>query len=80
MRASPLTPARQQRSPPRPCEEVRIWGTPGKLYDGIYQRDYRDCPNARKLMFETLMLPLYPRYPDAQIERNIEIIREHFGK
>ena len=46
----------------------------------IYQRDYRDCPNARKLMFETLMLPLYPRYPDEQIERNIEVIREHFGK
>ena len=47
---------------------------------GIYRDYYRDCPNARKLMLETLMLPLYPRYPDSQIERNIAVIREHFGK
>ncbi len=46
----------------------------------IFQRFYRDCPNARQLMFDTLMLPLYPRYPDSQIERNIAVIREHFGK
>jgi hypothetical protein len=30
-------------------------------------------------MLNTLMLPLYPRYPDSEITRNIEAIRRHFG-
>lgn len=46
----------------------------------IYQRYHRDCPNARRLMHETLMLPLYPRYPESQMDKNIETIREHFEK
>ncbi len=45
----------------------------------IFERFARPCPNAHELMLNTLMLPLYPRYPDSEITRNIEAIRRHFG-
>ena len=45
----------------------------------IFERFARPCPNARDLMLNTLMLPLYTRYPDSEITRNIEAIRRHFG-
>ena len=45
----------------------------------FFERFARPCPNARDLMLNTLMLPLYPRYPDSEITRNIEAIRRHFG-
>ncbi len=45
----------------------------------IFEHCARPCPNAHDLMLNTLMLPLYPRYPDSEIGRNIEAIRRHFG-
>ena len=45
----------------------------------IFERFARPCANAHDLMLNTLMLPLYPRYPDSEITRNIEAIRRHFG-
>ncbi len=35
---------------------------------------YRDCPNARAASRELILLPTYPRYPEAEIRRNIEVI------
>jgi perosamine synthetase len=37
---------------------------------------YRDCPNARAAARELILLPTYPRYPVAEIRRNIEVIQE----
>jgi perosamine synthetase len=37
---------------------------------------YRNCPNARAAAGELILLPTYPRYPRAEIERNIEVIRQ----
>jgi perosamine synthetase len=44
----------------------------------IFEPFAQPCPNAQQLMLDTLMLPLYPRYPDAEIDRNIEAIRRHY--
>ena len=39
-------------------------------------RDFRrDCPNARRASESLILLPTYPRYPVAEIERNIDAIR-----
>ena len=45
----------------------------------IFERFALPCPNARDLMLNTLMLPLYPRYSDSEIALNIATIRRHFG-
>ena len=39
---------------------------------------YRDCPIARKTADETVLLPTYPRYPDSEIRKNIQVIRSYF--
>jgi perosamine synthetase len=39
----------------------------------------RDCPNARTVADELILLPTYPRYPDAEINKNIETIQEFFA-
>lgn len=41
---------------------------------------YRDCPIARKTANEAVLLPTYPRYPDSEIRKNIEVIRSYFQK
>jgi perosamine synthetase len=37
---------------------------------------YRECPNARLASQELILLPTYPRYPAAEVQRNIEVIEE----
>jgi dTDP-4-amino-4,6-dideoxygalactose transaminase len=44
----------------------------------IFNLYKKDCPNANNLMLNTLMLPLYPRYGDQEIERNIASIKRFF--
>lgn len=39
----------------------------------------RECPNARTAAERCLTLPTYPRYSPAEVERNIQVIREYFG-
>jgi perosamine synthetase len=39
----------------------------------------RDCPNAQAVAGELVLLPTYPRYPDAEIRKNIETIQEFFA-
>ncbi len=39
---------------------------------------YRDCPVARKTASEVILLPTYPRYPLAEVQKNIEVIRAYF--
>jgi dTDP-4-amino-4,6-dideoxygalactose transaminase len=41
---------------------------------------YRDCPVARKTANEVILLPTYTRYPDAEVKKNIEVIRAFFGR
>ena len=41
---------------------------------------FRDCPRARATAKDTLLLPTYPRYSDGDVTRNINAIREFFGK
>ena len=36
----------------------------------------RDCPNAEAVARELVLLPTYPRYPAAEIQKNIESIHE----
>lgn len=45
-----------------------------------YQEFYRDCPNSKKVEQELLYLPTYPRYPQREIEKNIQVIREYFNQ
>jgi dTDP-4-amino-4,6-dideoxygalactose transaminase len=40
----------------------------------------RECPNARAASRELILLPTYPRYPEAEIERNIDAIRDFIGR
>jgi perosamine synthetase len=39
---------------------------------------YRDCPKARQVEQELIFLPTYPRYPQAEIRKNIEVIQQYF--
>ncbi len=41
---------------------------------------YRDCPNARRTARSVILLPTYPRYSKADVERNIGSIRRYFGR
>ncbi len=40
----------------------------------------RDCPNARETARSVALLPTYPRYGDADIDRNIAAVRRYFGR
>jgi perosamine synthetase len=39
----------------------------------------RECPVARQVAASLVFLPNYPRYADAEIHRNVSLIREFFG-
>lgn len=39
---------------------------------------YRDCPNARQTAGRVILLPTYPRYPLAEVDRNIRAIQSYF--
>jgi dTDP-4-amino-4,6-dideoxygalactose transaminase len=39
----------------------------------------RECPVARQVAASLVFLPNYPRYADAEIRRNVSLIREFFG-
>lgn len=41
---------------------------------------HRECPNARRTAGSVVLLPTYPRYSSADVERNIASIRRFFGK
>jgi dTDP-4-amino-4,6-dideoxygalactose transaminase len=41
---------------------------------------YRDCPNARAAARELILLPTYPRYPAAEIDMNIQVIRDYLRR
>jgi dTDP-4-amino-4,6-dideoxygalactose transaminase len=45
-----------------------------------FQEFYRDCPNARKVSQELIFLPTYPRYSRNEVDKNIAVIRQYFGK
>jgi perosamine synthetase len=38
----------------------------------------RDCPNARLTAGQVLLLPTYPRYGNAEVDRNIRLIRRFY--
>ncbi len=40
----------------------------------------RDCPNARATARSVVLLPTYPRYSAQDIDRNVRVIRQHFGR
>ncbi|MBZ5498648.1 MAG: DegT/DnrJ/EryC1/StrS family aminotransferase [Acidobacteriia bacterium] len=40
-----------------------------------FREFHRDCPNARAVARELILLPTYPRYPETEIRRNIEVIQ-----
>ena len=39
-----------------------------------------ECPNARAAARSVVLLPTYPRYADADIDRNLEAARRYFGR
>jgi dTDP-4-amino-4,6-dideoxygalactose transaminase len=41
-----------------------------------FREFYRDCPNARAAARNLILLPTYPRYPDSEIQKNIDVIRK----
>ena len=41
---------------------------------------HRECPNARATARSVVLLPTYPRYADADIDRNLEATRRYFGR
>jgi dTDP-4-amino-4,6-dideoxygalactose transaminase len=40
----------------------------------------RDCPNARATAGSVLLLPTYPGYGEAEVKRNVELIRRYFAE
>lgn len=46
----------------------------------VYGDYYRDCPNARAAGDGVLLLPTYPGYGEAEVRRNIELIRAYFDR
>jgi dTDP-4-amino-4,6-dideoxygalactose transaminase len=40
---------------------------------------HRGCPNARETAAQVLLLPTYPGYGEAEIDRNIRLIRKYFS-
>jgi dTDP-4-amino-4,6-dideoxygalactose transaminase len=44
-----------------------------------FQEFHRDCPNARATAGSVVLLPTYPRYSRRDVQRNIRVIRAHFG-
>ncbi len=40
----------------------------------------RECPNARTAAECGFLLPTYPRYPESEVEKNIRVMREFFGR
>lgn len=40
----------------------------------------RDCPVARKVAQSVVLLPTYPRYGMSEVDRNVAVIRDYFGK
>lgn len=45
-----------------------------------FEEFQRDCPNACVTANATVLLPTYPRYPLREVERNIKVIRDYFGR
>jgi perosamine synthetase len=45
-----------------------------------YSAWFRDCPNARAAAAETLLMPTYPSYGERDVMRNVELVREFFGR
>ncbi|HEY5656221.1 MAG TPA: DegT/DnrJ/EryC1/StrS family aminotransferase, partial [Myxococcota bacterium] len=37
----------------------------------------RDCPNAREAADAVVLLPTYPRYPNRDVDRNLEVLRAY---
>jgi dTDP-4-amino-4,6-dideoxygalactose transaminase len=44
-----------------------------------FQVHHRDCPNARETARSLVLLPTYPRYGIAEVERNVAELRRYFG-
>jgi perosamine synthetase len=41
---------------------------------------FRDCANARRVAEQLVFLPTYPRYPEAEVKKNIDVIRRFFKR
>jgi len=46
-------------------------------YD-CYREFYGDCPNARATAKQVLLLPTYPGYGEAEVRKNVALIRRYF--
>jgi dTDP-4-amino-4,6-dideoxygalactose transaminase len=45
-----------------------------------YAEFRRECPRARETAAAVLLLPVYPGYGARQAQRNVDLIREYFGR
>jgi dTDP-4-amino-4,6-dideoxygalactose transaminase len=45
-----------------------------------FEEFHRDCPRARATAASVVLLPTYPRYSLAEVDRNIAVIRRYFGR
>jgi len=48
--------------------------------DPCFEQFAADCPNARKVAERVLLLPTYPSYGKAEVEKNIDALRSCFGR
>ena len=48
--------------------------------DPCFEQFAADCPNARKVAARALLLPTYPSYFKAEVEKNIDALRSCFGR
>jgi perosamine synthetase len=44
-----------------------------------FEAEARECPTARRFAACAVYLPIYPRYPDHEIRRNVALIRRFYG-
>ena len=69
--------AREYRTTSNSSVEVLTELLIDRLVD--YRALVRECPVARQIAATLVYLPTYPRYDDAEIERNIALIRRFYG-
>lgn len=58
--------------------DVTVQHLGNNAYAPCFSEYHRDCPNARATAASTLLLPTYPKYSMAEVEKNIACVREYF--
>jgi dTDP-4-amino-4,6-dideoxygalactose transaminase len=62
------------------CQDITIQHLTNTADAACYAQWYCDCPNARAVADQILLLPTYPSYGERDVRRNVALVRRFFGK